>query len=171
MKTPDLASPGDALTLHDLAVVPVHELRGLIARCSRRTLHARFLGCGSLADQLAEALSRTGSLLGLAARAGTTLIGVGSVDGPAPYELAILVEDRWQRRGIGTQLLTALMTGAIAAGAAALTVSLAADNTAARHLVRVLWPTAAFTPPDAGVVDAVLSLRPNTVRAVTDARP
>lgn len=160
MTAPVIPAP----TLHDLAGVPTHELRAMLARCSHRTLHTRFHSCGSSADRLADILALTGSLAGLAARVGATIVGVGSVEAPAPYELAILVEDRWQHRGIGSQLLTALATTATALGAAALTGSLTVDNTAARRLVLSRCPSARFSPPYAGVVDTVLPLHATTPR-------
>lgn len=65
-------------------------------------------------------------------------------------ELAILVEDAWQRRGVGTALMSRLL--ADTAGHSALHAQVAVTNTAALALIRRVAPTARFDAPDAGVL-------------------
>ncbi|RAS59437.1 acetyltransferase (GNAT) family protein [Lentzea atacamensis] len=148
-----------SLTVHNGSEVSAEDLRAMLARCSPCSLRARFLGSGVALEQLAAALTGAASSRTLVARVGTTVVGIGSVDGPAPYELAVLVEDRWQRRGVGRRLVTTLVSTAAAHGVDELTVAMAVGNVAAQRLVRALWPCARFTAPEAGMVEGLLSLR------------
>ncbi|WP_030901520.1 GNAT family N-acetyltransferase [Streptomyces sp. NRRL F-5126] len=106
-----------------IAVRPVREADraaavGLHGRCSARTLLARYRGPADGADgYLGHLLSpRFGHTLG-AWTAGGRLVGMGHLlwDGDEA-EVAVLVEDAWQLRGIGTALLERLTALAAHAG-------------------------------------------------------
>ncbi|MDT7783508.1 MAG: hypothetical protein QOF58_1927 [Pseudonocardiales bacterium] len=146
-------------TLHEVADVPLDEVRAMLARCSERSLRGRFLGSGFAGEQLVRALTGTTSLRTLVARVGTVTVGIGSVDELAPYELAVLVEDRWQRRGVGRCLVTELAAAAAARDVDDLTVTMAVGNVGAWRLVLSVWPGAEFTSPESGVVEGFLALR------------
>ena len=92
----------------------------MLARCSRGTLFHRFHG-------LTDGVAYYGALLRdrpvdptLLAWHGSTCVGVASLGFGAAggNDLAVLVEDAWQRRGIGAQLIESLLDGARARGVA-----------------------------------------------------
>jgi len=101
-----------------LAPSDVPAVQAMAARCSARTLRARFLG---YRHDAAHALS-TGLHTRLPAGridlgvldAGGDLVGIGSLI-PASdqlWEVALLVEDRWQGHRVGSLLADALLAAA-----------------------------------------------------------
>lgn len=108
------ARPGDAAALADM-----------LARCSPRTRYERFHGVvreippgylrrclhGEAQEALVAELVTGGRLVGLAS--------TGPVpSAPDVHELGVLVEDRWQRKGIGRLLVEELVAHAAASGVA-----------------------------------------------------
>ncbi|GAA3723524.1 GNAT family N-acetyltransferase [Plantactinospora mayteni] len=104
-------------------------------RCSARSLHRRFPARGAASpDRLRRLLSPAHGV--------TLLASTGGVDGEPERvvamanlaaegvlaELALLVEDGWQRRGLGAALLRRLVGYATRAGYAALLAHTGADN-------------------------------------------
>lgn len=84
-----------------------------------------------LADPAASVLAAhqyTGAVVALA-----SLIRSASGD---PAELGVLVEDAWQRRGIGRRLVAHLITTAPARGITALTASVLTENAKVAELLR-----------------------------------
>jgi GNAT superfamily N-acetyltransferase len=109
----------------DLAAV-----RGLHAASSADSLRHRYLVAGGTPpdDRLARLLEPARGVTLLAAHDGepvamATLIAEGDLG-----EVAVLVADGWQRRGIGTALLRRLLGFAQGAGYAALVAHIGADN-------------------------------------------
>ncbi|KIR65764.1 GNAT family N-acetyltransferase [Micromonospora haikouensis] len=125
----------------------VLELHGA---CSAGTLHRRYLGGAAL-----PAPARLGRLLEPAQ--GLTLVATATGSGGAAEpvvamanllvegdeaEVALLVRDDWQRRGVGTALLRRLVRHAERAGLAGLVLHVQAENTAMlRTLRRLARPT------------------------------
>ncbi|MFI1992338.1 GNAT family N-acetyltransferase [Actinoplanes sp. NPDC020271] len=111
----------------DLAAV-----RELHARCSAGTLRRRYLGGGSPAEaRLRRLLEPAGGVTLLAVAAGGRVVAMAGLLAEGELgEISVLVEDDWQRRGLGTALLRRLRTHAERAGFAALVAHLAADNAA-----------------------------------------
>jgi GNAT superfamily N-acetyltransferase len=83
----------------------------MLGRCSRASLFHRFHGA---TDGEAYTLRMLGdpSIDTVIARAGDDCIGVASLvgDGTGGAELAVLVEDAWQRRRVGSLLVRHLVT-------------------------------------------------------------
>ncbi|WP_229404221.1 GNAT family N-acetyltransferase [Micromonospora sp. NBRC 110038] len=125
----------------------VLELHGA---CSAGTLHRRYLGGAAL-----PAPARLGRLLEPAQ--GLTLVATATGSGGAAEpvvamanllvegdeaEVALLVRDDWQRRGVGTALLRRLVRHAERAGLAGLVLHVQAENTPMlRTLRRLARPT------------------------------
>ncbi|MEU8051010.1 MULTISPECIES: GNAT family N-acetyltransferase [Micromonospora] len=118
--------------------------------CSAGTLHRRYLGGAAL-----PAPARLGRLLEPAQ--GLTLVAMATGSGGAAEpvvamanllvegdeaEVALLVRDDWQRRGVGTALLRRLVRHAERAGLAGLVLHVQAENTPMlRTLRRLARPT------------------------------
>lgn len=95
-------------------------LVSMLERCSTRTRRLRF---GGLVDQwppryLAEVGANTDVHLGVVAVVGTQTVGIASAVAISAQEreLAVVVEDSWQRRGVGTAMCTVLMEQATRSG-------------------------------------------------------
>jgi len=89
--------------------------------------------------------------------------GVAGVARYAPYddqrcEVAIVVADEWQRRGLGTLLMRRLGHIARARGITSFHATLLAENRSARLFLQHLWPGAEFRYVD-GAVEADIPLR------------
>lgn len=123
----------------------------LLARCSRSSLYRRFHGFTDGTDH-ARQLARTdnhasltawegGDCVGLATLA-TGVTGAARVSGAIPsgvlgHDLGVLVEDGWQRRGVGTALVLALLAWARSEGVAAIVADvLVGQEFALRSLAR-----------------------------------
>jgi ribosomal protein S18 acetylase RimI-like enzyme len=123
-------------------------LRAFIARCSPETLYRRFHGTGP------RAIDR--ELVRIASPADDhrswVVVDGGEVRGTATLarsrsgatEMAVLVEDRWFRRGIGRALIGALMAHAELAGLETITASIQADNERAVRFIRGVAPQASI---------------------------
>jgi ribosomal protein S18 acetylase RimI-like enzyme len=123
-------------------------LRAFVARCSPETLHRRFHGTGP------RAIDR--ELVRIASPADDhrswVVVDGGEVRGTASLarsrsgatEMAVLVEDRWFRRGIGRALIGALMAHAELAELETITASIQADNQRAVRFIRAVAPQASI---------------------------
>jgi GNAT superfamily N-acetyltransferase len=140
------------------------------ARCSAGSRHRRYLGSdqpsparlGQLiepADGLALLALSGGS--GLDARPQRVVAMANLVAEGAIAEVALLVEDAWQRRGVGAALLRRLVAHALEAGYAALVAHTHADNTAGlRTLDRLSLPHAVDRDGPVLTVTVALAGRP-----------
>jgi GNAT superfamily N-acetyltransferase len=103
----------EALTRADEAAVAA-----MVHRCSRQTLFRRFHSYTDGHAYLRSLFGDDWRQPTLLAWYGTVCIGVGSLggDSAASADLGVLVEDSWQRRGVGSRLVSALFDVARAAG-------------------------------------------------------
>jgi|GEM_PF-1082182 GNAT superfamily N-acetyltransferase len=114
----------------------------MVARCSRSTLYHRFHGP---TDGVAyyDALLRNRTVdPTLLAWQGSTCVGVASlgVGATGNIDLAVLVEDAWQRRGIGTQLVESLLDSARARGVASVHADVLGDDPFILRALRRIGP-------------------------------
>jgi ribosomal protein S18 acetylase RimI-like enzyme len=126
----------------------LERLRAFIARCSPETLYRRFHGTGP------QAIER--ELTRIAAPADNhrswVVVDGGEVRGTASLarsrsgatEMALLVEDRWFRRGIGRALVGELTAHAEFAGLETITAWIQADNERAVRFIRAVAPRASI---------------------------
>jgi RimJ/RimL family protein N-acetyltransferase len=137
VRTPALAhlEPGDG-----------ELLRRFFYRLSRETIYRRFMSPIARPEQV-----RPERLLDVDHRDREAVLAVvdGEIVGVARYnrragsdsaDLAVVVADAWQRRGVATRLLAALVASARRAGIARFEVMTLAENRAAIGLLRRLWP-------------------------------
>ncbi|MEE1930722.1 GNAT family N-acetyltransferase [Streptomyces sp. TRM 70351] len=108
---------GDAITVRRAGPEDLEAARAMHLRCSERTLTLRYHGPVQDADRyLSHLLSpRFGRTLAVETASGR-LVALGHLlwDGEET-EVALLVEDEWQRRGIGAELLRRLVALAVEA--------------------------------------------------------
>jgi N-acetylglutamate synthase-like GNAT family acetyltransferase len=133
-----------AAVLRPATVSDIEAVLDMVARCSRDTLFHRFHG---FADAVAYfgALLKDGSVgQTLLAWYGSTCVAVGTlgVDASGLVELAVLVEDAEQRRGIGTQMTAALLDSAGSNGVSTVHIEVLGDD---RFIVKALRRMAPLT--------------------------
>jgi GNAT superfamily N-acetyltransferase len=130
------------------------DLDGLVAmhgRCSSDSLYQRYLTGGRgpapalLARLLNPAYGQTFVVLGA-----ESIVASGNLarDGDS-VEAALLVEDAWQRQGVGTALFAYLLRAAASAGYSAVVLHTHAENRGVQRMIRraahrgegpALWP-------------------------------
>jgi predicted N-acetyltransferase YhbS len=127
-------------TLADAAaVVAMH------GRCSADTVHRRYHApMPRVSSRFARRLLAPDGGLSVVATVGTTVVGIGMLapehvepDGPVcRVEAGLMVEDRWQRRGLGTRLLHELAVAAAQSGHDEITCLVQPRNDAVLRAVR-----------------------------------
>ena len=150
-------------------------LRAFVARCSPETMYRRFHGTGP------QAMDR--ELTRIASPDDThrswVVVDGGEVRGTASLarsrsgatELAVLVEDRWFRRGVGRALIGALMSHAEVIGIDTITAWIQADNERAVRFIRAVAPRASIRFVGGAELEAQLPVAATAVGAARDSSP
>ncbi|WP_098240554.1 GNAT family N-acetyltransferase [Streptomyces formicae] len=122
---------GNSITVRRADTADVEAAKAMHDRCSPRTLALRYHGPVQDADRYLHHLlsPRFGRTLAVQTASGR-VVGIGHLlwDGDET-EIALLVEDDWQRRGIGGLLLGRLVTLAVEAGCDSVYAVTQASNT------------------------------------------
>jgi GNAT superfamily N-acetyltransferase len=122
---------GNAITVRRADVSDLEDAKSMHERCSPRTLSMRYHGPIGDADRYLNHLlsPRFGRTLAVKTASGR-IVGLGHLlwDGDET-EIALLIEDDWQRRGIGSELLGRLVTMAVEAGCESVYAVTQASNT------------------------------------------
>jgi ribosomal protein S18 acetylase RimI-like enzyme len=134
----------------------------MFTRLSRRTMYLRFFSVGDAAvtAELAYLAALDGrERVALVAESGAAVVGMARfhATGDGRAVAAALVEDDWQRRGIGRLLMTELVARAQREGMAALDVSVLGENMAALRLIRRVAPDIRFAL-DHGVLEGAIPI-------------
>jgi N-acetylglutamate synthase-like GNAT family acetyltransferase len=134
----------------------------MLARCSRESLFNRFHG---FTDGVAYfgALLRDGPVQQtLLACYGSTCVGVATlgVDATGIVDLAVLVEDAWQHRGIGTQLTDALLDSARSNGVSIVHAEVLSDNRHSLQALRRIGPLTVSISRGIWSIDLALGCQP-----------
>jgi GNAT superfamily N-acetyltransferase len=135
-----LLPDGTELLIRAATVDDLEGVRGLHERSSAATVQRRYLGGGVPNEaRLARLLEPADGGRTLLALAGDQVVAMANllVEGDLG-EIAMLVEDDWQRRGVGTALLRRLRAYAEHGHFAALIAHTAADNVAMLRTLRRL---------------------------------
>lgn len=122
---------GNEITVHRADVSDVVASKEMHERCSARTLSLRYHGPVGDADRYLNHLLSPRFGRTLAARtASGRIVALGHLlwDGDET-EIALLVEDDWQRRGVGSELLGRLVAMAVEAGCESVYAVTQASNT------------------------------------------
>lgn len=124
------------------AAASAASLVSLLERCSSCTRRLRF---GGPVDQwprryLHEVRANTEVHLGVVAVVAGQAVGIASAAAISSYEreLAVMVEDSWQRRGVGTAMCTVLVDQAIQSGCRLFHFQTDLTNRPAGKLLRLL---------------------------------
>jgi RimJ/RimL family protein N-acetyltransferase len=135
-----LLPDGAELTVRTAGRDDAEGVRRLHDASSAATLQRRYLGGGAPSDaRLARLLEPTGAGRTLLALHGAQVVAMANLLAEGDLgEIAFLVADDWQRRGIGTALLRRLMVHAAHGRFAALIAHTAADNVAMLRTLRRL---------------------------------
>ena len=149
--------------LRPAAVSDTMAVLAMLARCSRATLFHRFHG---LTDGVAYfgALLRDGPVQQtLLAWYGSTCVGVATlgVGATGVVDLGVLVEDAWQRRGIGTQLTASLLDGARAEGVGIVHAEVLGDDPFLLQALRRVGPLTASIERGIWSIDVALGSQPS----------
>ncbi|MER6119646.1 GNAT family N-acetyltransferase [Streptomyces sp. NPDC001743] len=131
---------GNAITVRRADRDDLEAARAMHDRCSEQTLRLRYHGPVRDADRYLEHLlsPRFGRTLAVQTASGRT-VALGHLlwDGDET-EVALLVEDDWQRRGIGSELLGRLVALAVEAGCESVYAVTQASNTGMVAAMRAL---------------------------------
>ncbi|WP_327712272.1 GNAT family N-acetyltransferase [Streptomyces sp. NBC_00464] len=131
---------GNAITVRRADRSDLEAARAMHDRCSEQTLRLRYHGPVRDADRYLEHLlsPRFGRTLAVQTASGRT-VALGHLlwDGDET-EVALLVEDDWQRRGIGSELLGRLVALALEAGCESVYAVTQASNTGMVAAMRAL---------------------------------
>lgn len=124
-------------------------LRGMSARLTSQSLYLRFFsGTPKIPETYVRSLERLDHWDhdALAALLDGEMLGVAEYvryrHDPATAELAVLITDEWQRRGLGTCLVVLLAELAARRGIAAFNADVSLENAASHSLVRRFAPAA-----------------------------
>lgn len=126
-------------------------LERLFFRLSPRTLYQRFLLPIPVASHQAYRVTNLGKVEHGTSYAAVAcdeeeIRGIARYDRePAPktVELSLLIEDAWQRRGLGKALASNMISEALRHGITQLTVNIQSENVPALRLVKALFPPGA----------------------------
>ncbi len=159
------AADGPCLTVRPFKPGDLDGVLGM--RLSRQSLYNRFfVGSPHIPFAYAGMLARVDhwDREVLIALAGTEVVGVAEYvrDDALPHtaDVAVMVPDAWQRRGVARQLLTRLTESARERGVEELRADVLTVNVAAIAAVRGGWPDAPAIRTDSGSVAFLLPLPP-----------
>jgi len=155
-----LLRDGSEIRLREVTASDGPLVAALHARCSPQTRRSRFLSPtprlapGQLAGLLGGEDGTGRAVLAVTADGGSA-VGLATVDRPVGgcAELAVLVEDAWQGRGLGTALLRAAVEIAMADGADEVTGRARTDDVGVMRMLR-----RAGLRPTAEIVDGTVRL-------------
>ena len=154
--------PADVAVLRPATVADTEAVLAMSARCSRETLDHRFHGSAD-AGSYFRALLRAGrGQQTLLAWHGPTCVGVATlgVDATGTAALAVLVEDAWQRRGIGTQLTATLLEGVRATGVSTVHADVLGDDRFILEALRRIAPLTVSISRGIWSIDVALGGQP-----------
>jgi GNAT superfamily N-acetyltransferase len=111
----------------------------MVERCSQRTLSRRFHGStDGIAYTRAQLRTRT-DIVRVAWWDGSCVaLGVLAAGGEGPWELGVLVEDAWQRQGVGRLLVASLVSEARLRNVSSLVATVLGDDAAILRPLRRL---------------------------------
>ncbi|MET8332770.1 GNAT family N-acetyltransferase [Streptosporangium canum] len=145
-RDPARALPGDGVEIRPVRADDEERVRRFLAGLSPRTQTLRFFtGVNRPSASLVRALlvldERRDVLLAVH---GEVVVGhaMSFKGGQTDIEIALVVADEWQGRGVGSRLARRLLRRAAVAGARTLGMDVLGDNRKVLAMVRRAWPEA-----------------------------
>jgi GNAT superfamily N-acetyltransferase len=134
----------------------------MVGRCSRASLFHRFHGFTDGVAYFAALLRDSPANETLLAWSGSACVGVATlgVSAAGIVDLGVLVEDAWQRRGIGTRLIASLLGSARARGVATVHADVLVDDVFILPILRGIGPLRVSIESGSFSVDIDLSSQP-----------
>jgi GNAT superfamily N-acetyltransferase len=129
---------------------------GMLRRCSAATLRHRFHGFTDGMAYLNGQLKA--SEVVVIARHGALCVGLGVLaDGSRPWQLGVVVEDAWQRHGVGTRLVAALVAEAKRRGVTEIRADVLGEDAFIVGLLRRIGPVTVHVDRETITVDVQLA--------------
>jgi GNAT superfamily N-acetyltransferase len=163
VQAPSAPSPGvPGVTLARPAASDAGAVVAMLSRCSGATLFHRFHG-------LSDGVAYFGTLLRdgpaeqtLLAWCHATCVGVATLGAGArgTFDLGVLVEDAWQRHGVGTRLVASLLETARAKGVTTVHADVLDDDRFIVHTLRRMGPLTVSIEFGVLAIDVDLGCRP-----------
>ena len=150
------------IAVRAFAIGDLPALGTMLSRCSDDTLRARTLGgSAAAARRILEELPLRERQATVGAWHGQRMVGVASLlFTGSRAEIAVLVEDTWQRRGVGTALARSLLDTAVHHRVHAVLATVAVTNVGALLVLHRSCPGAQLSPPRDGLLTATWPLTP-----------
>ncbi len=144
------------------AVTDTDALLAMLGRCSRASLFHRFHGFTDGVAYFAALLRARPDDQTLLAWSGSTCVGAATIAAGATglLDLGVLVEDAWQRRGIGTRLIASLLDDARAKGVTAVRADVLVDDAFILRAMRRIGPLRVSVERGSFSIDINLSSQP-----------
>jgi GNAT superfamily N-acetyltransferase len=144
------------------AVPDTEAVLAMLGRCSRESLFHRFHGFTDGVAYFGALLRDRPATESLLAWRGSACVGVATlgVGTTGIVDLGVLVEDAWQRRGIGTRLVTSLLDGAREKGVTTVHADVLADDAFILRVLRQIGPLRVSIQSGSYSVDVDLSRPP-----------
>ncbi|WP_020521855.1 GNAT family N-acetyltransferase [Catelliglobosispora koreensis] len=155
-----LLPEGQELTVRVGSVADIDALTEMHGRCGQRSLFRRYLAGtrGPTQEQLRRLVSPAHGTTLIAEDGQGRIVALANLIGEGQQaEAAILVEDSWQKRGIGTALLRRMLTLATPYGFQAVVLHTQADNEPMLRTVKRM-PQAAKFDVDGAIVSATMTV-------------
>lgn len=150
----------DGAVLRPAAVSDTEAVLALLARCSRASRFHRFHGFTDGVPYFrAQLRDRPGDQT-LLAWHGSTCVGVATLGDTGLVHLGVLVEDGWQRQGIGTQLAVSLLDRARAIGVTTVHADVLSDDLYVLRSLRRIGPLTASVERGVWSIDVALGSQP-----------
>ncbi|GAA3081347.1 hypothetical protein GCM10017600_02440 [Streptosporangium carneum] len=167
---PARTPPGDVVEIRPARPGDEEAIRRFLTGLSARTRHLRFLvdvgvPSASMVRALLAVDERRDALLAVT---GETVVGhamgvrgAGVAGAAAEIEIAVVVADEWQGRGLGSRLVRRLLRRASVNGVGTVTMDVLGENRRVLAMVRRLWPEAAMRV-SCGVVEVAAPVEPRS---------
>jgi GNAT superfamily N-acetyltransferase len=155
-----LLADGAELTLRIASAADSSALADMHSRCGQRTLFRRYMTGtkGPSPEQLRRLISPAHGATLVAEDPSGQIVALANLIGEGQQaEAALLVEDSWQKRGIGTALLRRLLTLAAPYGFRAVVLHTQADNEPMLRTVRRMPQEATFDM-DGAIISATVTV-------------
>jgi N-acetylglutamate synthase-like GNAT family acetyltransferase len=157
-----LGSTAELAVLRPATVSDTEAVLAMLSRCSRESLFHRFHGFADAVSYFSALLQDEPVQQTLLAWYGSTCVGVATlgVDATGIFDLAVLVEDARQRRGIGTQLTDALLDSARAEGVSSVHADVLGDDRFILMALRRMAPLTVSISHGIWSIDVALGSQP-----------